>query len=318
MLARKARTVAEASRLTDSARPSALPITNATSRASIAPARELVGQHARRPRLARARRARRRARSCRRPRSAPPRRRGSARRSCRDRAARASARRARAETPAACGARIRPSPRRPTPASADRARRRGASSRNCEARGRARTPPRRSGGGAVGSLGAALRRGRSPELLQVVVRAHRRLHDVDDDVARRRPAPTRRSPRLRRRRSSRRSRFSLSRTWRASAFTCRWDSAVAMIMVSNRLVSLRTSRTVTSRALMSSSAETAVFWILLSRILDGRGRVGCVQYRPKPRREAIRARRRCRRRRATEAFAYRRRGDRMRGDLLAG
>ncbi len=60
--------------------------------------------------------------------------------------------------------------------------------------------------------------------------------------------------------------LSRSRTWRASAFTCRFDSADAMIMVSVRLVSLRTSSTVTSRALISSRAVTAVFWILLSRI----------------------------------------------------
>ena len=44
-------TMAAASRLTDSARPSALPITNATSRASSRQRAQVVGQHARRPRL---------------------------------------------------------------------------------------------------------------------------------------------------------------------------------------------------------------------------------------------------------------------------
>src|SRR5215468_3546134 len=63
--------------------------------------------------------------------------------------------------------------------------------------------------------------------------------------------------------------FSASRTCCDSAFTCRGDSAVATINVSYRLVSLRTSRTTMSRALMSSRAVTAVFWILLSRIRKG-------------------------------------------------
>src|SRR5215472_13588467 len=63
--------------------------------------------------------------------------------------------------------------------------------------------------------------------------------------------------------------LSASRTCCDSAFTCRGDSAVAMISESYRVVSLRTSRTTMSRALMSSRAVTAVFWILLSRIRKG-------------------------------------------------
>src|SRR5215468_4634690 len=62
--------------------------------------------------------------------------------------------------------------------------------------------------------------------------------------------------------------FSASRTCCDSAFTCRAEPAVATISVSYRLVSLRTSSTVMSRALMSSRAVTAVCWILLRRIRE--------------------------------------------------
>src|SRR5438874_920396 len=61
----------------------------------------------------------------------------------------------------------------------------------------------------------------------------------------------------------------LSRTWLASALAWRADSAVAMTSESYRLVSWRTSSTTMSRALMSSRAVTAIFWILLRRILSG-------------------------------------------------
>src|SRR5439155_25122918 len=61
----------------------------------------------------------------------------------------------------------------------------------------------------------------------------------------------------------------LSRTWLASALAWRADSAVAMTSESYRLVSWRTSSTTMSRALMSSRAVTAMFWILLRRILSG-------------------------------------------------
>src|SRR5689334_148637 len=60
--------------------------------------------------------------------------------------------------------------------------------------------------------------------------------------------------------------FSASRTCCDSAFTCRAESAVAMISVSYMEVSLRTSRTVMSRALMSSRAATAVLSNFLRRI----------------------------------------------------
>src|SRR5450631_724372 len=63
--------------------------------------------------------------------------------------------------------------------------------------------------------------------------------------------------------------FTASRTCCANAFTCRLDSAVAMISVSYRLVSLRTSSNVMSRALMSSRAVTAVFCRRLRRIRSG-------------------------------------------------
>src|SRR5450432_2174919 len=63
--------------------------------------------------------------------------------------------------------------------------------------------------------------------------------------------------------------FMASRTCIASATTCRFDSAVAMISVSYRLVSLRTSSNVMSRALMSSRAVTAVFCRRLRRIRWG-------------------------------------------------
>src|SRR3982750_3437887 len=60
--------------------------------------------------------------------------------------------------------------------------------------------------------------------------------------------------------------FSLSRPFWASAFTWRLESAEAMIRESYRLVSLRTSRTVMSWALMSSRAVTAMSASLLRRI----------------------------------------------------
>ena len=112
---------------------------------------------------------------------------------------------------------------RPTRASGGRARR-GEASRCARARSRRRHAAARS------AVARALR-GR-PQLLEVVVRAHGRLHDVDDDVAGIDQHPLAGLARPRRRGSSRRRPSACRGRGRASAFTCRFDSALAMTSVS--------------------------------------------------------------------------------------